>query len=676
MGGRISWIMVAVALVAAGRAVGEEPEILPVWSEDELSTIAPGNEQRPLFQGPKEQLELPSRVADQALTETDAPAPVKLWENGYQGWRYRPAPLALSRDYQKYYPNLVPAAVTQALDAGKSTTVNPAPAGLNFAADVQYFPAAPESKVVLVAQNTPSKLSKKSAFVAPPVAPLVLPAVAAPAAAAPAAVCTPPAVAVSSPLSKKRRQRRAEWSEALQSPAEIAPGDNAETITLGQLLERIHAQHGLPVRIDLAHVLPMTSMAEMTTARLTPKRSGNQTARIPSPLGLMPYGVTNAYSAEPAPPVYSNPGPLSPSNGGPYYAPEPLPAPATYAPGAIAPPVSPAAPAALKAYKPVAESDYAYEDEPTPPVSAVKAQVVGESVDDKPAPKAAPATDEKENANDEEKSQPHEAAQAIQQMLAEMLSTPVDANVIHQPGATVEDVLRQAFDRSFPLQALINASLSEEIPVLALTSLSKATEWDLLVLDDGVLLTTKLNANLHKETRVYSTRELEKTAGLKAEDVARVLTRTVRPWSWKKNFPEAATAAVAKPATEAKRSAKTGKALSIPKIDLSLLSLLFSSRSPLPKHIRLASDDDSSSPITINGTDSENVELTEEQLELLGRAWDGLFQVAVSSIQVIYHADPPTGVIEVLPGMLVISQSQGAHREIADLLEQLSQPEN
>lgn len=466
------------------------------------------------------------------------------------------------------------------------------------------------------------------------------------------------------PLSKQRRERRAKWNNALQAPANLTV-DAGESLTLGELLQRVQQQHGLPVRIDLPHVLPMASMAEMTMVRLTPKRSGNQTVTLPPVSGLLPYA---------GPPTYAP----SPAGGSTYYAPDvayPTPGPERLLdrsgnlPPAVtplpadAPPQRPAV-----AYKPAALSEDAEEE--AAPVSAIQAEVISESTEKIPPATLSKPT-AKSDTNDEKESDRNDAGKLVQLMLGELLKTPVDNALITQTEATVEDVLRQAFDRSFPLQALLNASLSEEVPML--TSLSRATEWDLLVQDDGVLLTTRLNANLHKETRVYSTRNLEKTASLKAEDVARVLTRTVRPWSWKKNFPEAVTAA--KPAKEAKPATKTGAKISVPKIDLSMLGLLLSSRSMLPQHIRLASDE------VLNATGvpastAENVELTEEQLELLGRAWDGLFQVAVSSIQVIYHADPPTGVIEVLPGMLVISQSQSAHREIADLLEQLSQPEN
>lgn len=264
-----------------------------------------------------------------------------------------------------------------------------------------------------------------------------------------------------------------------------------------------------------------------------------------------------------------------------------------------------------------------------------------------------------------------EASHPFAEVLKSILDSPVDPAVLAQPNVTVEDVLRQSFERAVPMQAMMNASLSEEMPLLA--SLTKAAEWELLVQDNGVLVTTKLNANLQKETRVYSIRELEQLSKLKPEEVARVITRTVRPWSWKRYYPDAETADSA-PATKKPRG--SAKKVSIPNINLDLLSLLLSSNNDglAAQRIRLTSDDDS--PDESNAHSSEKFELTEEDLEMLGRAWEGLFLATVTSIQVIYHSDPPTGVVEVLPGMLIISQSQGAHREIADLLEQLAHPDN
>jgi len=257
--------------------------------------------------------------------------------------------------------------------------------------------------------------------------------------------------------------------------------------------------------------------------------------------------------------------------------------------------------------------------------------------------------------------------------LTEMaLKSPINTAELYDPDstATVEDVLRQALEQTLPISALMQASISAELPLPTMPT--KALEWELLVVDEGVLLTSKLHANLHKETRVYSTKALEKSAGLKTAEVARVLTRTVRPWSWKNEYADAGPADKPKsPQDKSKAGTKTGKAISIPKINFDISSLISATKATAEQHLRLVNAEGASSTTTEIKPDS--VELTEEQLELLGRAWDGLFEATVTSIQVIYHADPPTGVMEVLPGMLIISQSQGAHREIAELLEQLAE---
>ena len=47
----------------------------------------------------------------------------------------------------------------------------------------------------------------------------------------------------------------------------------------------------------------------------------------------------------------------------------------------------------------------------------------------------------------------------------------------------------------------------------------------------------------------------------------------------------------------------------------------------------------------------------------------------VAALEIVHHGDPPTGVIESLPGILIITQSQAAHREIKELLDELGEGE-
>jgi hypothetical protein len=48
-------------------------------------------------------------------------------------------------------------------------------------------------------------------------------------------------------------------------------------------------------------------------------------------------------------------------------------------------------------------------------------------------------------------------------------------------------------------------------------------------------------------------------------------------------------------------------------------------------------------------------------------------QATVLGLEMAHHAEPPTGTIQVLGTKLVVTQSQAAHREIADLLKQLAE---
>ena len=550
-----------------------------------------------------------------------------------------------------------------------------------------------------------------------------------------ASVKTPHPVPASppAPLSRQRRQRRQQWEQGLQAPADLSFGDQ-KTIPLGKLLEQIREKHALNIQLDMPHVIAMAS-AFGTGSGASGGRMAGGTAWIPfgiqssyssepvtyypayTPMGIptaMPPGLPmNACPACAAPAIAGTSAPacLAPSNiapaaTAPLYAAPGVPAPGWPAgvsavPAANAPSYLPPANA-----KPVSSNAAPAASLPTQALPAIPFAVPGVQVAQVAAqgnqPPARPADDDAGAAvlkdpvdpgaaplQNSPKADPpnaelpgQEAAESpkappgnsIDQVRKAVLDMPVDTSLVVQPNATVEDVLRLALAQALPLQAIMNEAMANEIPMLA--SFTKAAEWDLLVQDNGILITTRLNANLQKETRVYSLRALEQSSDLVAEDVARVLTRTVRPWSWRRHLPEAMTEAEATASSARKTK---GRKVSIPRINLDLLSLLMSANhSGRTQTIRLTSGEEIIADVSppSSGASPDKVELTEEDMELIGKAWDGLFQGAVTSLQVIYHSDPPTGVIQVLPGMLIISQSQGAHREIADLLEQLAHPEN
>lgn len=482
----------------------------------------------------------------------------------------------------------------------------------------------------------------------------VKPAIAAPSqpmplspSSAPAQVATPltSSTSLSSPLSRERRQRRQKWERALQEPANLTVEDQ-KSITLGALLSQIRSKHGLNVQIDMQHVLPLTAAFELGGQSATKGQAARYAMQIPiivrpgtSPL---PSNRLRVHSAKPT--TYQLPVELLATDG-----------------------KSPSAQAEL-----VIEG---LEENSTP---TLYEDAGGKAEPSKAEPKGGPVKKKGKSKNNENKKgdagknkggveEPESVAQLTAAAMKSFLETPIDAALVTRSDTTVEDVLQTAMNQAFPIQTMLNLSMAEGLPLPM--SFTQAMDWDLLIQDHGVLITTRLNANLQKETRVYSVRALEQNSRLKSEDVARIVTRTVRPWSWKKHFPEAKVETHVESPPKGKTT--PNRKLTLPKVDLSLLSLLLSSYSFEGPQFRLASDEE-----TKSGDKSETTELTEEDLAMLAQAWESLFQGSISVIQVIYHADPPSGIVEVLPGLLIISQSQGAHREIADLLEQLQHPDD
>ena len=80
-------------------------------------------------------------------------------------------------------------------------------------------------------------------------------------------------------------------------------------------------------------------------------------------------------------------------------------------------------------------------------------------------------------------------------------------------------------------------------------------------------------------------------------------------------------------------------------------------------------------PATAEKKDADTLDA--EQMAMLGGAVvNGLVtftHATLNALEIMHYGDPPTGSIQTLPGKLVITQSQAAHREIAELLRQLEE---
>jgi len=207
---------------------------------------------------------------------------------------------------------------------------------------------------------------------------------------------------------------------------------------------------------------------------------------------------------------------------------------------------------------------------------------------------------------------------------------------------TVATALRLALD-AFPN---INADDSAGMP-LAMTN---ATLLDFLVEDDGILVTTRLKALTYKETRVYSIKNLSKA---NPNELSKVICQSIRPWSWRSRIDELG------------EQLKSGTSAIPP----AMLAALVKSGMEL-------SAGEGGIDLTTNNEKMAHPSDEVQQAAMIGNAVASAIvtfaHASLSTLEVIHYADPPTGSIRVLPGKLVITQSQAAHREIAELLQQLS----
>jgi thiol-disulfide isomerase/thioredoxin len=231
--------------------------------------------------------------------------------------------------------------------------------------------------------------------------------------------------------------------------------------------------------------------------------------------------------------------------------------------------------------------------------------------------------------------------------------TAVSIESLSLEDASIESALNQM------LEALTQPGSADELgaemglPV----RVTCANDLAYLVVDDGVMVTTRMNANLRKETRIY---RLPVIPNCPAERVAQILTHTVRPWSWRSQVNEMAEKLASKCAT--------------PNVLGSLVQGYYSTAIQMAGGVppQPVANGAMACPTGTASTDPlSQAAAGVGQLAIHGAAT--LFQGGLSALEMVHHGDPPTAVIETLPGMLIITQSQAAHREIADFLEQLQE---
>ncbi|HLJ12800.1 MAG TPA: hypothetical protein VKU82_16505 [Planctomycetaceae bacterium] len=181
--------------------------------------------------------------------------------------------------------------------------------------------------------------------------------------------------------------------------------------------------------------------------------------------------------------------------------------------------------------------------------------------------------------------------------------------------------------------------------------LTNAMLWDYVVEEDGLLITTRMNALLHKETRVYSVKHLP---DLTSEQLAGTIRHAVRPWSWRSQIGDLGEQLKQTPvlAESIGSIVKTGVQIFGGEIGMAVTTA------------------DGESPAI---AESDEFKASGSVGNALINGLVTLLQVTLTSAEILHYAEPPTASIEALPGKLIIMQSQPAHREIDDLLKQLAE---
>jgi len=250
-------------------------------------------------------------------------------------------------------------------------------------------------------------------------------------------------------------------------------------------------------------------------------------------------------------------------------------------------------------------------------------------------------------------------AAGTQRLLANVLDTSVGIQTVDLENVSIATVLRHAFD------AVPTVDFADEDIAGLPIEPTKAWHLDYVVEDDGLMITTQLNAMTLKETRVYSVKHLTEFT---PDQLSKVIRSSIRPWSWRSQINEFAeqlklAAAHVSPAAVSALM-KSGVQLTSCAVPMQVTKVPDAGDAPECKSCDAKPASEAPS--------SDAAQLTEDASTVID-VLTAFAQAAVSAVEIVHYADPPTGTIQTLPGKLVITQSQAAHREIAQLLKELSE---
>jgi len=238
----------------------------------------------------------------------------------------------------------------------------------------------------------------------------------------------------------------------------------------------------------------------------------------------------------------------------------------------------------------------------------------------------------------------------------ELLAIPVDIGTMNPQTVSIGTMLKQLLE-SIPLGP--EEEMGLPIPM------TNAMMLDYIVEEDGILITTRMQALTRKETRVYTVKNLK---DFPPEQLAKLIRKTIRPYSWRAQFDDFGDKlkGVSLPTQTLVSLMQTGAAMA----DLENVTITTTEGGAIPSPTPVVPG------VVAALTPPADPTEAAKQLEAAGNALANVFvaltHAGLLTVEMIHYGDPPTATIETLPGKLVVTQSQGAHREIADLLEDLA----
>ena len=395
------------------------------------------------------------------------------------------------------------------------------------------------------------------------------------------------------------------WEAILAQPSELDFGER-QTVTVKELLNQLRERHQLSLRLDIPTLSALLGTENVVAEPKEPTKTASLIARRNTSIRV----ISGTPSANVKLIVVSEPDES-------------------------------------------AKSDSNHEE------SSEASEVDETAADSKPMEEA--GEDECDDADHEDKADSDADGNEKPQIniVEKFLALEVNIQTICLKQANISTVLRQMLDA----MPIVFGSDVMDMPFPI--SLTNACLLDYVVEEDGLLITTRMQALSHKETRVYSVKHLN---NLNPEQLAKIVRQSIRPWSWRSQINDLGDQLRGNghiPSEMVKSIVTTGVQLAAAQSGATV---------SISDNVIIANNDEASE----SPSPTEKSKKSEaEELDALGNATvNGLVTLAhatVLSLEMVHHADFPTGTIFTLPGKLIVTQSQATHREIADLLKQLSE---